>query len=321
MRNIINKKGLEFSFGWLFALIVGGAILFLAIYATVKIISSERAVQETEAAKQLEIILTPVETGYEEGKSVAPIVFPTETRIYNNCSTDGNFGEQSLRAASSLNLGKTWQEEGVPVTSYNKYIFSPSMMQGKEIYAFSKPFEMPFKIANLLFMWSDSYCFINPPTEVEREINSLGLKKINISEDITACPNASKKVCFVSDLEKCDVFVDPLQKSAVHRGKRIVFYEGSLIYGAIFSEPEVYECQVKRLMKRASELSLLYNAKSEGIAARANGCSSDLQPELQALAAATGNINKSGELRDISFAAGELGSKNAKIASCRLWSE
>ena len=316
-----DKKGLEFSFGWLFALIVGAAILFLAIYAAVKIISSERTVQETEAAKQIEIILTPIETGYEEGKAVAPIAFPTETRIYNNCTIMGNFGEQSLRAASSTSLGKSWQEEGVPVVSYNKYIFSSSMMQGREIYAFSKPFEMPFKVANLLFMWSISYCFINPPSEIEKEISSLGLKKINVSEDITLCARESRKVCFVSDLDKCDIFVDPSQKMVRQRGKKAVFYEDSLIYGAIFSEPELYECQVKRLMKRTSELSLLYNAKSAGIAASASGCSSDLQPELQTLATATGEMNKSEELREIYFTAEGLRDKNAKIAMCRLWGE
>src|SRR3990172_1684542 len=123
-----NRKGLEFSFGWLFALIVGAAILFLAIYAAVKLISTERTAQETGAAKQLEIILTPVETGYESGKSIPPIVFPTLTRVYNNCSPVGNFGEQSIRVSSSLTEGKNWQEEGFPIKSYNKYIFSPSMM-------------------------------------------------------------------------------------------------------------------------------------------------------------------------------------------------
>jgi len=316
-----NRKGLEFSFGWLFALIVGAAILFLAIYAAVKLISSERTVQETESAKQLEIILTPVETGYEEGKSVPPIVFPTETRIYNNCSPAGNFGEQSIRISSNLNAGKDRQEEGLPVKSYNKYIFSPSMMQGKEIYAFSKPFEMPFKVANVLFIWSDKYCFIQPPVEIEKEINSLGLKNINVTESINSCNKNAKKVCFTSDLDNCDVFVNPSQKLVRKKGKLPVFYESSLVYGAIFAEPDVYECQVKRLMKRTSELALLYNAKSEGIAARADGCSSDLQGDLTSLASISGQTNKSEELRGIYFLGESLRNKNNKITTCKLWGE
>ena len=316
-----NKKGLEFSFGWLFALVVGAVILFLAIYATVKIIGTERTFQETESAKQIEIILTPVETGYEEGKAVAPIVFPSETRIYNDCRVAGNFGEQSIRVASSMGIGGRWQEVGLPVTSYNKYIFSSAMMQGIEFNAFSKPFEMPFKVANLLFMWTEKYCFVNPPTEIRKEVISLGLRRMNVSDNINDCLNDSKKICFVSDLEICDVFVNPIQKSVRHKDKEVVFYEDSLIYGAILSEPEVYECQVKRLMKRTSELALLYNTKSEYISSRANGCSSDLQQELQILAVATGNMNKTSELRDISLTANILGGKNSRIVSCKLWGE
>ena len=315
----MNKRGFEFSFAWTFSLLVGAAILFLAIYAAVKLIGSERAVQETETAKQLEIILTPIETGYEEGKSASPIVFPSETRIYNNCSTEGNFGEQSIRIATSSNEGKTWQEEGFPIKSYNKYIFSPSFMQDKQIYAFSKPLEMPFKVANLLFIWSDDYCFLNPTNEIEKEISSLRLNKMNVTDDLTKCDKKAKKVCFYSNLPSCDVVVDPSQKTVVWKGKGAVYYEGSLIYGAILSEPEVYECQFKRLMKRTSSLAILYNAKSENIAARGEGCSSDLQGDLIDLASESGNVSSSIDIRNIYFSAQKLENKNDKITNCKLW--
>ena len=155
----MNKRGVEFSFGWLFALVVGAVIIFLAIYAAIKFIGSEKSVQETESAKQLESILIPIETGTEEGKSTAPIIFPAETRVYNECNSEGNFGEQSIRVSTLF--GKKWQEQGLPVVSYNKYIFSPDLMQSKEMYVFSKQFKMPFKAANILIMWSDKYCFEN----------------------------------------------------------------------------------------------------------------------------------------------------------------
>jgi hypothetical protein len=315
-----NKKGIEFSFGWLFALMVGAAILFLAIYAAVKLVGTEKNVQETESAKQLEIILTPVETGYEEGKAVPPIVFSAETRIYNNCSNRGTFGEQSIRVSTNLGVGGS-AAEGLPVTSYNKYIFSPSVVQGKEVYAFSKPFMMPFKVANLLFVWNEKYCFVNPPTEIESEVTSLNLKNINITDSITDCNNKTKKVCFYSEIEKCDVIVNPMQKMVIKKG-RTVFYEGSLIYGAIFSDPDVYECQVKRLMKRASEIALLYNAKSEIIAAKGNGCSSDLQLPLQTFASMCAQMNKSQELAmGINFMTEDLRSRNGNIQQCKLWEE
>jgi len=36
------------------------------------------------------------------------------------------------------------------------------------------------------------------------------------------------------------------------------------MYAAIFAEKEVYECQLKRIMKRVSSLATLYNKKSKG---------------------------------------------------------
>lgn len=314
-----NKKGFEFSFGWLFAMIVGAAILFLAIYAAVKLISTERTAQETETAKQLELILTPVETGYEEGKTVPAIVFPTETRVYNNCSLNGNFGEQSIKIATSSNLGKKWEEAGFPIVSYNKYIFSPSMMQGKEMYVFSKPIKMPFKIANLLFMWNEEYCFVNPPPEIEEEIVSLNLNKINLSDNVAKCNKKAKKVCFVSNIEQCDVVVNTLQNSVKHKDKKLVFYDEETIYGAIFSEPDLYECQITRLMRRTSNLALLYNAKSESLAARSNGCSSELQNDLKKFASITEDMNSSKELRNINLVINELETKNEQLAGCKLW--
>jgi len=315
----MNKRGVEFSFGWLFALVVGAVIIFLAIYAAIKFIGSEKSVQETERAKQLESILIPIETGTEEGKSTAPIIFPAETRVYNECNSEGNFGEQSIRVSTLF--GKKWQEQGLPVVSYNKYIFSPDLMQSKEMYVFSKQFKMPFKAANILIMWSDKYCFENPSNEIEKEIEELKLNNVNITDDITTCDKKSRKVCFASESPMCDVVVNTRANSATWKGKQPVYYEGSLIYGAIFSEPEIYECQIKRLMKRASELALLYNSKSELIASESGGCSSDLQGELKSLAAAEMQINNSADLRNINLLAEELNEKQKAMTSCKIWGD
>ncbi len=317
---MMNKKGIEFSFGWLFAMIVGAVIIFLAVYAAVKIVGTERTVGAAELSKQLETVLTPVETGYEEGKIVAPIEFPTETRIYNNCTLDGNFGEQMIATDASSGLGEKWlnPEELVPSISYNKYIFSQSVVQGRSANAFSKPFSMPFKIANLLFIYSGKYCFVNPPGDIEEEVNSLSMRDINTTTDLSKCPRGSKIVCFYSEEPKCNVVVDPGQKMVVKNGTAI-FYEQGLIYGAIFSDSELYECQVKRLMKRASELALLYKAKSEQVSSSLGGCSSELQPDLEAFASMTAQMNSSVEFREIFYFGESLNSRNNAMTKCKLW--
>lgn len=306
----MRNRGIAFTFGWLFALLVGAAILFIAIYATVQLVGTERSAQETEAAKQLELILTPVETGYEEGKSVPPIVFPKKTKIYNDCSDVGNFGEQILKIG-----------EGEEIGSYNKYIFSPSVMDTREIYAFSKPFDMGFKVANLLFLWDREYCFVSAPGEIEREVEALSLEKINLTDNINDCEEDAEKICFFSELGECDVIVNPVQK-IVRKDGKMMFYKDSLVYGAIFSEPEFYECQVKRLMKRTSELAFLYNEKSALIAARSGGCSSELQPLLQIVGEIGIGLNNSREMVERVYPiTREVGEMNEKITACKLWEE
>ncbi|MFH0868740.1 MAG: hypothetical protein V1839_00785, partial [archaeon] len=299
----------------------GAAIIFLAVYAAVKLVQTERESNNLESAKQLEVILTPVETGFEEGKAVPPIVFPTESRIYNNCTNEGNFGEQLIAVVSSSGIGQKWPAPGNPLISYNKYIFSEPIIQGKEINVFPKPFEIPFKVADIIVLWADKYCFVNAPNEIRDEVMSLNLRNINTTDSLTLCAKNSKKVCFYSRLDGCDIVVNPEQKTVEKNGK-IVYYYGALVYGAIFSDPLLYECQVKRLMKRASEMSMLYFAKSQIIATESpSGCSANLQPELTIYANKAARFNKSDELGGVVFEADELRRMNEQMSCGKLWGE
>ena len=57
------KKGfLQISFAWLFAIIVGIFILFLAIYGVTKLINVGQYQIDSETAKNLGILLNPLET-------------------------------------------------------------------------------------------------------------------------------------------------------------------------------------------------------------------------------------------------------------------
>ncbi len=258
---IYNKSGFEFSFGWMFAIIVGAAIIFLAIYGTTKLIDTEGTIQESEVGKELGILLTPIESAGEEGKS-SLITFPEEALISFTCDSRGNFGSQKIKVGN-----------GVASTFYNKYIFSSEEVEGRELYVLSKEFKMPFKVADLMMIWSDkeTYCFVNAPDEVYEEVEDLGLKNV----ELDTCESGGKRVCFGSG--GCDVNVNTIAKS-VTKKEETVYYDNTfglgLLYGAIFSDADEYECQIQRLSKRISELSLLYIGK-ESFAGR-EGCSSTL---------------------------------------------
>jgi hypothetical protein len=309
----MKKRGVEFSFAWIFSLIVGAVIIFLAIYGTGSFVKNERTIQDTESAKEFEILLRPVATGVESGK-LSTITFPEISRVYNDCSDLRSFGQQEISVSQKSRIGEKWQDPGVGAKSFDKYLFSSEISEGEKFSVFSKPFKFPFKVADLIFMWSDEeeYCFVNPPTEVELEIDSLRPENIFIADSLEECSLKSKKVCFA--LAGCDIDVSLTSKSVRKEGES-VFYEGPLIYGAIFSDPKIYECQVRRLMKRTSELSLVYLDKSNLLSPR--GCSSNLESDLFIYSNAT-KIKDSSSLKVVASLANLMEDKNDKL-SCRLF--
>jgi len=87
-----NKKGFEFTFAWMFSMIVGAVILFLAIYGVVNLIGSERNVIDSFSAQQLGIILQPLETqSFESGIRPMNINFPSETKLGFRCNNEDVF--------------------------------------------------------------------------------------------------------------------------------------------------------------------------------------------------------------------------------------
>jgi len=309
-----GKRGIEFSFAWIFAIIVGAAILFLAIFAATSLVTTEKAVSEAETAKQLGILLNPVETSIESGK-ISKIGFVTDTRIFNTCKEVGNFGSQRISTATRSEIGERWSSPGTPSTFFNKYIFSEEIIEGRELSVFAKPLEMPFKVADLLIIWSDNeeYCFINPPSDIEQEIESLKPRGINVSESESDCPIGSKSVCFTK--KECDIDVNLIRKSVTKDGVKVNYFGDGLLYAAIISDPEIYECQLKRLTKRASELALLYKAKSETLSSK--GCSSNLEGDLAAYSIVAATFEDSSDLvlGTITDLSDSLGRRNGLLLS------
>lgn len=313
-----NKRGLEFSFEWMFAIIAGAVIIFLAIYGTTKLIGSESEVSSAEVAAKLSVLLNPAETGIESAK-LSKMVLPVATRIYNTCEPEGSFGSQKLSIAQESGLVQKWNEPGVAATSYNKYVFSEDVVEGKEFMLFSKPFEMPFKVADMIFLWpSDKkYCFVGAPVAISEEIAALGPKNINLTDNAKECSKGSVKVCF--SISNCDIDVSMSaseMSGSVKKGFDSVYYEDALLYGAIFSSKEVYECQVKRLMKRTSELAGLYAAKSQYSSGK--GCqSASIGMDLMLYANMT-QIEDSSNLRAIASKAQDIRGENENL-QCRLF--
>ena len=84
IKRVSNSRGaLQISFAWLFALIVGAFILFLAIFMVMKFAGTGDKVIDAETATQIGIILNPLETGFEAARSPPPMVLAAESRNFD----------------------------------------------------------------------------------------------------------------------------------------------------------------------------------------------------------------------------------------------
>lgn len=303
------KKGyLQISFAWMFAIIAGIVILSLAFFMVSKIINSGQTNVNAVTAKEIEVLLNPLETGFESGQTTS-FTLASGTRINNECEEFGSFGKQII-SVSQKSFNK-YTDTDIDVGFENKYIFSDRYIEGKKFYLHSKPFEFPFKVADLIFLTSKEYCFLNVPEEIKNDIPSQD----NIKTTVSECSQDATTVCF-SESGKCDIQVY-YSRGEVKKDGETLYFTGNLIYGAIFSDPEIYECQTKRLMKRTSQLASLYWDKSRFLVQKE--CSSEIDSDLLGLINSLKDFENSEELSFSESYSNILENRNEQRGRCQLW--
>jgi len=322
----MNKKAdLQIPFSWMFAIIVGAIILVLAIYFLVHFMKTGQTEHEVKTSKEIGVLLSPLEIGFEEGKK-SVLEVSTDTKIYSSCNLFGNFGRQGIMVKEKLN--NKWAESSKEVVFQNKYIFAEKQVEGRKFYLFSKPFNFPFKVASLIYLIPvrQNYCFVDAPEDIENEIKNLGFENMFFKDSSSQnCSGNELNVCFSFDNE-CNISIDCsdtecLSGRTIKQDKEAYFYTSSLMYATIFSDLDLYECQLKRLLKRTSILASLYGEKLTltNFLGCLNYLSSDLNAfKMLATTYAENTATFSGGLTAIASASEELYYKN-KYSSCRLW--
>lgn len=308
----MKKQGFEFTFTWLFVIIVGATILILAVFMASRLINRESTIYNTEVAAELGAALTPIETGIESAKYY-PLAFPSETRLTNECIPEGTFGRQELSVSVRSGVGEEWSRSGIPYRTSSTFIFSPENFQGKQVHVVATPIKLPYEIGNALVMYPGIYCFVDPPEDIEDEIISLGADGMEVVEQRSACTEGSVRVCFQGS--GCDVHVlmGAQGQGSVQRGSQSVQFIEGLFYAAVVADKTLYDCQVTRIRKRASELAQIYAEKSTFLDAR--GCSNSL---TEALVLYREQLLSSAPLTTIMNDAEVLERANERLA-CRLF--
>jgi hypothetical protein len=320
-----GKRGIEFNFAVLFSIIIGALIIFLAIYASTRAIRTGTSEQQASLTKQLTIIFDPMETGIASGKA-SSFSFTEESRVYNECFNDNNFGYQ--RFSFSIKNFNKWGERNTGQRIYNKYVFSSSLEEGKKAYIFSKPFEFPFKVSEVILFTTKNYCFHNSPSFIREEVLSMNIQNIKIKESQN-CSSSDTHVCFgtlsysdcsilvtPSCVNNCDYDYGEYEYGRIKKSEReVYYYSPALLYAGIFSSVDIYECNIKRLMQRASSQATLYAKQSYFIN---NKCGAVPKEDLLQLSSRALSIQSSSALQTIIPLVKEINELNSET-SCELW--
>lgn len=334
MKNVGDKRGqMNISFGLIFAIIAGAFILALAIYGAVKFSKTQTIAIEGETTRTLGILTNPLESSFESSRTIT-ITSHSDTRIYTGCELkepegenpnptppDEYFGWQLINTTQKIQ-GK-WTEATRNSEFKNKYIFSENPSQGKKFYVFSKPFEIPYKVADLIYVLSSDkkYCFLDADRirdgDLEKEIKNMKQPSLLIdSEDDCADEYGGINVCFYN-LNDCDVRIHYGEGYMTKTQGSLEFEGDALMFAALISDEETYECQISRLIQRAESLAEIYTQKYELMNQEIH-CGSDLTVELMIFNEALKKYPKESSLSDIAWAAENLGLANER-SECPLW--
>lgn len=329
---IKDKKSFEMSFTLMFAIIAGTVILLLAIYGVSRFIVTTQKTQYSEAALSILNILNPIVNDIEDTYVKKPLEFKKETRIYLGCSVKGDkgiiFGKQTLAFSEESGFLKKWPEPGLNISRYNKYIFADKIEQGKSLQIFSKPFYAGFRVDDLIMMNVEDFCFVASPEFIKYDVENKGFRKINVTTSTIGCKNNSVKVCFGFSSSACEIVVygecnsgcekEGYDYGYVQKNGKTVKYTGNLIYAAIFSSPEIYECNVQRLGKKIAELGKVYLDEVKILETK--NCNTLIEPYLVELISSSQNITSSNGLKRIYNAGKAMDEKNCENEMCRVYS-
>jgi len=315
----MNKKGFEMSFKWIFSIIVGIFVLFFAIYAATRFIDIGTTTISTQSTAQLYVLLDPLETSYDYSDN--KIIFPVEVKLYNLCSSDGDFGSQIFQLQEKT-IGDKWGKLTNQIKSNSKYVFSDSLERGKTFYVSGISFSYPFKVADLIILYSKPYCFEGVEENLRQVFNIFGNTSNVLLEN---CSTKTNYVQVCSGRSGCAAnIVGDENEGYVEKDGKNLYYTGSLIFAAVFSDSSVYECQVARLAKKISNLCEVYKDKVDMTALRVSECSNDVGVKLSALKSVASAVAESNDVShnfvtQLNDPVAEIFQANEDMSICKVW--
>lgn len=323
-RNKKVKKA-QMEFAWIFAVIVGAMILFLAFYFVGTKLLSQHYEQATVEAHSLDILLNPF-SSFGEIKVISQdvIALPQHSALSINCDKiDLGYNEIIITQKGTASI---------PRIVYDKYIYAEQNLEAKKFQVLSAPLEMPWRVADVIILWpfDKKYCFVSAPQFINETLGNstdtgLNISSIIFTQNKNLCPQNTTIVCFPGS--GCDISVTIHESnnlgrrgSTTKRGQSPVYFAGdALLYASIFSSKDLYYCNFQRLMARLALQTDIYREKANALASK--GCSATFN--LGTLRQHAESISKASTISESNIAAiwqnAKLIKQQNDAADCKLY--
>ncbi len=273
-----KKAAVEVQIGWIFVLIVGSLILLFFISVVRSTTKSSQESKYVDLKQSLQSILAQAESDVGTTRTIGMPSIALEF----DCT---GFNIQNAQS-------------GKISTTYNT-IFSPDIIQGREMVTKSQYFEMPYKVDYFLYATSKSvrYTFVNYSASCNHDCQKYLQDIIKelpanmtlnfVSDASTVHENGYYKERFIflnqdptnfpifSGMKNSDmtaIKISSLDNSIYYYNKTntgwstpsaTAYLGTSMLIGAIISEESLYECNARKALVKYKILTTLYANRTQ----------------------------------------------------------
>lgn len=333
---MINKKGFEMQFNWIFVLAAGAAILLFFTIVVVKQKGVVDASTKASVLKNIEAIVTGAGVGTDT------------TNIIPVLSSDIEVG------CNRISIG------GVSKQYQSIVLFAPDLIKGSKLVTQTLGFSAPYRATNMLYLTSQQVRYIlignnNLAKEINKTLPSILTKEFHETSSSISNKNSYKvKLIIFGDVDANNIGISSLEKmpdndvtaikvngdnakgtvqfyqkdgsSWLLKGSSSYIGKSSLI-GAVYADTiEAYECNMQNAFSRLNLVTKIYESRTGALRnsdlterPRCVESYNTASAQLDRISAASSEFNDP-NVDTISDAAGKLAeaNKNAQKYSCTM---
>ena len=287
-----KKAAIDVSFNWIFVLIAGAAILIFFI----ALVNNQKDKAEINSAITIKTELTSIFVGASSSKDRQleidiPNINLKLTCDFATCETFGDSANPSCY--SQYEIGKTGVNQQTP----SQIMFSPNLLLGRKLFAWTLPWNVPFYVTNFLYLagTNSKYIFVDEGNALEffNEFPEKTNKKLisisNLETESDEGNEIFKFIFFETEPSEIIISQDILNAaksqdiSAIKINpstKQITFYyledetfilstttryiSNAEVYAAIFSQSfDFYQCNMQKAFNRLHAVSSVLERRSQ----------------------------------------------------------